>query len=135
MTDIVAVALITGSASMFVGLVPGTMAAISAARARRAAERAERLSHETKEVNTQTAHRIDGRMDELLELTRLAAFKAGALEQKELGDRISAAVKEAQTPTVVIATPQMPQAQTPTVVIATPQMPPAVKRQEDDSSK
>jgi len=120
MTDVVEVALITGIAAIAVGTIPGTISAISSGRARRAAERAEKSSHEAKDVSVGTANRIDGRMDELLELTRLAAFKAGVLEQKELGQRIASAVKDAQVPTVVIATPQLP---------------PAVQRQERDAEK
>lgn len=119
MTEAVQLALITALGGVAVGSIPGTFAALAAARARRASERAEAEAKAAKTIGVETAHRIDGRMDELLELTRLTAFKAGVLQQKEHGEVIAAAVKASQPTQVVIAHPMRPE----------------VERQERDAEK
>jgi flagellar biosynthesis component FlhA len=107
MDSSVEIAVIGGSTAVLVSILSGLFAAFAASSARRAAERAEKLSHETKEVTTNTAKAIDGRMTEMLELTKKLAYKAGMQDQKQQTDTIAAAVKDAATPTVVIAQPQI----------------------------
>jgi hypothetical protein len=80
MSDAVLVALIMGGSSLLPALLTLLLAAFSAHRASLAA----RLAEEVKKVSNETSHRIDGRMDELLELTRTAARAAGMLEQKNI---------------------------------------------------
>lgn len=109
MTEAVQLALITSVGAVILGGIPGTFAAFAASRARHAAERAEALAKETKAVGVETAHRIDGRMDELLELTRAAAFKAGVLQQKDHSEVVAAAVKAAQPIPILIAQPLRPE--------------------------
>lgn len=108
MTEAVQIAVIAGGSAAFVATIPGVIAALAASAARRAAEHAAAVVHEVKVKTEETAHRIDGRMDELLDLTRKAAFKEGALQQKQTSDTLAAAVKEAQPTQVVIAQPQLP---------------------------
>lgn len=108
-TDGVQISLITGSVSIVIASIPGLFAAFSAGAARRASERAEKLSHDTHLVTVATGKAVDGRMTEMLELTKKLAFAAGVLQQKQAGDAIAAAVKDAQTPTVVIAQPMRPE--------------------------
>jgi hypothetical protein len=82
MTDAVVVALITGGAATLSALI----SAAFAYTARRAAERAEHVASEGKKVGEETAHRIDGRMDELLQLTRASAKAEGVLEEQKRSD-------------------------------------------------
>jgi hypothetical protein len=110
MTDIVQIALISAGCSVAVSMIPGLMIAINAHRAMKASEYGAEIAKET-------AKAVDGRMTEMLELTRKLAYKVGMSDQKTLGDELAAAVKAAQAPTVVIAQP----------------MPPAVQRQENDA--
>jgi hypothetical protein len=88
MTDLVQVALITACASVCVGIIPGAIAASAASAARRAAERAERVTEVTSKA-------VDGRMTEMLELTRRLAFGEGMQQQRYASETIAAAVKEA----------------------------------------
>lgn len=82
MTDIVEVALISAAGGIFTGLGPGILAAVSAHAARRAAERAADDSAETKEVSKNTIKLVDGRMSEVLELTRKLARIDGITEER-----------------------------------------------------
>lgn len=109
MTDLVQIALISACSAAIVGVIPGITAAFSAAAARRAAERSEKLSHETLVVTEKTGKAVDGRLTEMLELTRQLAFAAGIADQKERSEAIASALKDAR-PVVVLAQPITPEA-------------------------
>lgn len=65
-------------ASVLIALIAGIPAIIAAIAGYRASSKANETNHKVEEV----AHRIDGRMDEILELTRKVAHAAGVIEGK-----------------------------------------------------
>ena len=107
MTDLVEIALITATASVSVGTIPGIMNWLMARDALRAAERAEAAAHATKAIAEATAKSVNGVVSKLVESVEKAGVARGVLQQKETGELIAHAVKEAQPPTVVIAQPQV----------------------------
>ena len=95
MTEAVQVALISGSGAVLVGSIPGIIAAFVASAGRKAAERAEEAANKTHATTVEVAHRIDGRMDELVATTRELAFAAGVKQQKDAGIALAQAVRDA----------------------------------------
>src|ERR1700685_42707 len=93
MQDTVLVSLVAGAAACTVAIIPAVINAYIAPCARKAAERAEQTAADSKAGGMERATRIDGRMDELLELTRSTAPALGVLEEKQRGEAIAAAVK------------------------------------------
>ena len=91
MTDAAQVALITGCSSVAVSVITGIIASF----AKRAAERAEALSHETKVA-------VDGRMTEMLELTRKLATETATKSERSRGEEMARAVKDAGKPTQML---------------------------------
>lgn len=106
MTDAVLISVVAGGAACVVAIIPALINAHLSIMARKAAEKAEKTAAESKVIGIETATRIDGRMDELVELTRKTAHALGVLEEKERGEALAAAIKGAQAPTVVIAQPK-----------------------------
>jgi hypothetical protein len=85
------IALIMGVASVLGGAMPGLLAAYNshlarsdAKAAKDAAERAEAIAHQVKITTLETADKVNGKMDKLVEVTRLSAKAEGILEQKNL---------------------------------------------------
>jgi C4-dicarboxylate-specific signal transduction histidine kinase len=79
MTDVVIVAIITGTVTIFTG----TLSALSlymTVSIRSKQEITQRKQDELKEAQNNLHHQIDGRMDELLKLTRSSSKAEGVMQ-------------------------------------------------------
>lgn len=79
MTDLVLIALITG--------VPGVINAVNSWNARKAAEKTKAEVREAKAKIDDVGLRVDGRLDQLLELSKSASFAAGVKQETDRNDQ------------------------------------------------
>ena len=98
MTDLVEIALISNVSVVTAALITGLFTLMAAHAARKAAEKAVQISEAT-------ANSVDGRMSEMLALTRKLAHGEGVEEQRLQTAMVAAAVKDAQVPIIQIAQP------------------------------
>jgi hypothetical protein len=71
-------------------------------------DRLDDAAHATKASTEATAKSIDGLLEKRTAEVNIAAFARGILQQKEKGEEIAHAVKEAQPPIIQIAQPPKP---------------------------